>query len=98
MSDNIFKDPKVKVYSPSWRQIYTRPFNDCEIQIIESCKVVVGQHSLLLKCVLCNGKTQSLPITNDSDVYSDYIPDLSKAELVEFERLAKRCIKVRIKL
>ena len=96
MCDNIFKN--APVYPPSWNEVYTRPFNDSEIQMIKSCEVVVGRYSLLLECYLRNGERHSLPITKDSDAYVGLKPDLAKASLVEFKRGDQRCIKVRIKL
>ena len=96
MSTNIFEN--AKIYPTSWMQGYIRPFNDSEVQMVKSCKVVAGYYSLLLECKLCNGKRFSIPITKDSDAYIGFVPDITKAKLVEFERGEQRCIKVRIKL
>lgn len=96
MSSNIFEGKKV--YPGPWRQGYSRPFNDCEIQMVEFCEVVVGRYSLLLECYIRNGERHSLPITKDSDAYVGLKPDLAKASLIEFKRGDQRCIKVRIKL
>ena len=98
MVANIFKDPKVKVYPTSWEEVYARPFNDSEIQMVESCEVVMGQYSLLLEFRLHNGKKYTIPITKESDAYIGLAPDLTKVQLVEFGRAQQRCLKVRIKL
>lgn len=96
MCDNIFKN--APVYPPSWNEVYTRPFNNSEIQMVESCEVVVGQYSLLLEFRLHNGKKYTIPITKESDAYIGLAPDLTKVQLVEFGRAQQRCLKVRIKL
>ena len=96
MSNNIFENKKA--YPSPWKQGYSRPFNDCEIQMVESCEVVAGQYSLLLECSLRNGEKHTIPITKDSDAYVGLKPILTKATLVEFERDKQRCIKVRLKL
>ena len=96
MPSNIFEGKKV--YPGPWMQGYSRPFNDCEIQMVESCEVVAGQYSLLLECSLRNGEKHTIPITKDSDAYVGLKPILTKATLVEFERGDARCIKVCIKL
>ena len=97
MSNNIFE--KLKTYPDSWMQVYSRPFNEREVRMVEYCEVVEGQYSLLLECRLRNGAKRFFPITKDSsDAYVGLVPDLTTdATLVEFEKNDKRCIKVRIK-
>lgn len=96
MSNNIFEGKKL--YPGPWRRGYSRPFYDCEIQMVKSCEVVVGKYSLLLECSLRNGGRLTFSITKDSDAYVGLKPDFSKVILVEFERGDERCIKVCIKL
>ena len=96
MRKSIFENQPT--YPSSWRPGFSRPFYDCEIQMVKSCEVVVGQYSLLLECQLRNGKKHTIPITKDSDAYVGLKPDLTKASLVEFERGQEVCIKVCIKL
>ena len=96
MSSNIFEGKKV--YPEPWIEGYSRPFNDCEIKMVESCKVIGGRYSLLLECILHNGKKSIIPLTKDSDAYIGLIPNFTQMKLVELERGDERCIKICIKL